>query len=150
MQAKKVIVASDHAGCALRQKLVDALKNEGVDVINYGANSAETPVDYPEKAAAVAAGIRRHEANHAILICGTGIGMSIAVNRYPFIRGALVFNEEMASLARRHNNANVLIFGGRMLDFETALACAKTFLTTDFDGGRHTARVNRLERMPDV
>ncbi len=148
MQAKKVIIASDHAGCSLKEQLISYLEDKGYTVYNYGTNDPNTPVDYPQKAFYVAKALNRYEAPFAILICGTGIGMSIAVNRYDFIRGALVCSPETARLARAHNNANVLILGGRVTDADTAKQCADIFLTTAFEGGRHTARVNQLEKMP--
>ncbi len=149
MQGKKIAIASDHAGCELKRQLEDMLVQAGYIVVDYGPDCGQSPVDYPDKAALLAKGIYRREADIGILICGTGIGMSIAVNRYPFIRGALVDSVELAELARRHNNANVLILGGRMISFETAKACLDAFLTTPFEGGRHEARVQKLERMPD-
>lgn len=148
MQVKTVIIASDHAGCSLKAALVTHLRDKGITVYDYGTNEVSPPVDYPEKAYYVAKGIRNHEAEYGILICGSGIGMSIAVNRYTFIRGALCCTPEMASLARKHNNANILILGGRLIDVQTACQSVDAFLTTDFEGGRHIARVNKLERMP--
>lgn len=148
MQVKKVIIASDHAGCSLKEHLITHLEKQGYTVYNYGTNDPNVAVDYPKKAFYVAKALYRYEAPFAILICGTGIGMSIAVNRYDFIRGALACSPETARLARQHNNANVLILGGRVTDVETAKQCADLFLTTPFEGGRHTARVNQLEKMP--
>lgn len=148
MQGKKIVMAADHAGCSLKRALKTYLTEQGYTVSDYGTNDETVPVDYPEKAFLLAKGIYTGEADIGLLVCGSGIGMSIAVNRYDFIRGALVCTPEMATLARRHNNANVLVLGGRLTDIETAKACVDAFLTTPFDGGRHEARVAALERMP--
>lgn len=148
MQDKKILIAADHAGCPLKEGLVAYLKSQGFTPIDYGTDDPQTPSDYPDQAALLARGIAEQAGQYGVLICGSGIGMSIAVNRYPFIRGALVYSPKMAELARRHNNANVLILGGRMTDITTATQCLDVFLTTPFDGGRHTARVAKLERMP--
>ena len=148
MQVKTVIMAADHAGCPLKEALREYLIQAGVQVFNYGTNDPNIPVDYPDLAMKVARGIHHGEAQYGILVCGSGIGMSIAVNRYDYIRGALVSSPELARLAREHNNANVLIFGGRFIDEKTAVEALKVFLSTPFAGGRHIVRVNKLERMP--
>lgn len=146
MQGKRIMIASDHAGYQMKSYLIDLLNREGYTVIDLGPKD-ETPVDYPDGAAAVARGLFRQEADLGILICGTGIGMSIAANRYSHIRGALVFTPEMAALARQHNDANVLILGGRTTSLETAAACVRSFLTTSFENGRHANRVAKLGSM---
>ncbi|MBQ9090421.1 MAG: RpiB/LacA/LacB family sugar-phosphate isomerase [Alphaproteobacteria bacterium] len=148
MQVKNVIIAADHAGCPLKEAIRNWLIENDIQVHNYGSNDPNIPVDYPDKAAKMAEGIERGEAHYGILVCGSGIGMSIAVNRYEYIRGALVWTPELAKLARQHNNANVLILGGRFIDEKTAIECVQNFLTTPFEGGRHVVRVNKLERMP--
>ncbi len=148
MQIKNVILAADHAGCPLKEAIRAYLIENKIQVHNYGANDPNVSVDYPDKAAKMAEGINRGEAHYGILVCGSGIGMSIAINRYTYIRGALVSSPELATLARQHNNANVLILGGRFIDVPTAIECVKNFLTTPFEGGRHVVRVNKLERMP--
>ncbi len=147
MQGKKIIVAADHAGCGLKKQLKEYLTELGCIIQDYGTDDDSVSVDYPEKAYLLAKGIYTGEADIGILVCGSGIGMSIAVNRYDFIRGALVCSPEMAVLARKHNNANVLILGGRLTDSETAKLCINAFLTTPFEGGRHENRVAELERM---
>jgi len=147
MQEKKIVIASDHGGFKLKKSLVDVLTREGYKVLDKGTDNAECSVNYPDYAAKVARAIQAGEADKGILICTSGVGMSIAANRYPFIRGALVFNREMAQLCRAHNDANVLIFGAKFIKEAEAVACIKEFLTTGFDGGRHTCRVAQLERM---
>ena len=146
MQEKKIAIASDHAGYRMKAYLTDWLTHQDYSVLDLGP-ADETPIDYPDQAAAVANAIKNRSADLGILICGTGIGMSIAVNRYPEIRGALVFTPEMATLARQHNDANVLILGGRTTDFEVAVACTDAFLKAQFENGRHARRVAKLERM---
>ncbi len=148
MQAKKIVIAADHAGCPLKQTLIRYLENQGHTVINYGTDSEAVSVDYPDEAYLLAKGLYTEKADCGILVCGSGIGMSIAVNRYDFVRAALVCTSQMAELSRRHNNANVLVLGGRLTDEKTALDCLDTFLTTPFEGERHEKRVQKLGRMP--
>lgn len=144
--SKKIIIGSDHAGYQMKEYLDSMLKAQGYTVIDVGPGD-ENPVDYPDKAYLVAQGIHDREADLGILICGTGIGMSIAVNRYNHIRGALALTPEMATLARQHNNANVLVLGARMMTNEKAVDVVNAFLSTAFEGGRHEARVAKLGRM---
>ena len=147
MQIKNVIMAADHAGCPLKEVIRKYLTEKGIQVFNYGTNDPNVPVDYPDMAARVAKGIVKGESIWAIALCGSGIGMSMAINRYDYLRGALVCSPELATLARQHNNANVLILGGRFMDEETAIQYVENFLNADFEGGRHRVRVNKLERM---
>ncbi|MDY6407406.1 MAG: RpiB/LacA/LacB family sugar-phosphate isomerase [Pseudomonadota bacterium] len=147
MQGKRILIASDHAGFQMKEYLAAYLRKHGYVVLDVGPNE-EVPTDYPDKAYLVAQGLYDREADLGILICGTGIGMSIAVNKYNHIRGALVFTPEMAALARSHNNANVLILGGRTTPLETAVQCTEAFLTTPFEGtSRHERRVLKTGRM---
>lgn len=148
MQGQNVILASDHAGCEAKQQIAQYLQKKGYHVFDYGVHDATVSVDYPKQAHLLAKGIYNHEANLGFLFCGTGIGMSIAINRYPFLRGALICNEEMAKMARAHNNANVLIFGGRTMPVEEIKKCIDAFMNTEFEGGRHQVRVNQLGGMP--
>ena len=149
MQEKKIVIASDHGGFSLKKFLAESLDKMGYTVLDKGTDSADCSVNYPDYAATVAKSIRDKEADQGILICTSGVGMSIAANRYPFIRGALVFNQEMAHMCRAHNDANVLIFGAKFIKPQEALACVNEFLTTPFDGGRHVCRVAQLERMTE-
>jgi ribose 5-phosphate isomerase B len=112
-------------------------------VLDLGTSGPES-VDYPDYAAAVVAAMRDGRAGWGLLVCGSGIGMSIAANRHPGIRAALCQTPELARLARQHNNANVLVLGARMIDPETARACLTTFLATAFEAGRHMRRVAKL------
>ncbi len=148
MQEKKILIASDHGGFALKETLKDYLSAEGYEVVDYGPAFTDS-VNYPDFARLLANGIKTGEATRGILICTSGIGMSIAANRYPFIRAALVHNPELATLCRAHNDANVLVFGAKFVTPDMAKECVNNFLTTAFEGGRHMCRVQALERMTD-
>ncbi|HEY1504015.1 MAG TPA: ribose 5-phosphate isomerase B [Stellaceae bacterium] len=138
-----VAVAADHGGYELKAALLPELKALGLEVLDLGTNSAD-PVDYPNYANAVADALGGGRAQRGVLICGTGIGVSIAANRYRHIRCALAHDVTTAQLARQHNDANVLALGARVLGVETARACLRTFFTTAFEGGRHARRVAQL------
>jgi ribose 5-phosphate isomerase B len=139
-----VAVAADHGGYDLKCALLPELRALGLAVLDLGTNGPES-VDYPDFANAVAAAIAAGKAQRGLLICGTGIGMTIAANRHRFLRCALVHDITTAKLARQHNDANVLALGGRVLGIETAKDCLKAFFTTVFDGGgRHVRRVALL------
>jgi ribose 5-phosphate isomerase B len=138
-----VAIAADHGGYDLKTALVPVIAALGFAVLDLGTNSHE-PVDYPDCAAALAAALLDGRAQRGILICGSGIGVSIAANRHKCVRAALCHDGLTARLARQHNDANVLALGGRLIGFETAKDCLSTFLTTSFDGGRHAGRVAKL------
>ena len=138
-----VAIASDHGGYELKTALLPELKALGFEVLDLGTNSADS-VDYPNFANALADALGNGRAQRGVLICGTGIGMSIAANRHRHIRCALAHDATTAQLARQHNDANVLALGARVLGVETAKACLRTFFTTAFDGGRHARRVAQL------
>jgi len=139
-----VAVAADHGGYDLKSVLLPELKSLGFEVLDLGTDGPES-VDYPTYAAAVAQALADGKAQRGVLICGTGIGMSIAANRFRHVRCALVHDATTASLARRHNDANVLALGGRVLGHEVAKDCLKTFFTTQFEGGgRHARRIALL------
>jgi ribose 5-phosphate isomerase B len=140
-----VAIAADHGGFDLKESLVPVLREAGVAVLDLGTTSRES-VDYPEFADALAAALAAGRAQRGVLICGTGIGISIAANRHPGIRAALCHDGSTARLARQHNDANVLVLGGRVIGIETAKDCLTTFLTTPFEGGRHARRVAKLGR----
>ena len=128
----------------LADRLIDYLKTKNFEVIDLGPDNGQNSIDYPLKAQELAHALEKNEKARGILVCGSGIGMCIAVNRYPFIRGALVYDIEAAKLSRQHNDANVLCLGGRMINFQTARQLVDTFLTTPFEGGRHARRVSEL------
>ena len=143
MQEKKIILASDHGGVRLKNHLRDWLKAQSYQVIDCGCQADES-VDYPDFALALIHQMQSDENARGILVCTTGIGMSMMANRFDFIRGALVQNTDMAKMCRSHNDANVLIFGAKYTDEKTAQECVEIFLNTPFEGGRHARRVNKL------
>jgi ribose 5-phosphate isomerase B len=138
--SETVAVAADHGGYELKCALVPELRALGFTVLDLGTNGSE-PVDYPDFANAVAAAIEAGRAQRGLLLCGTGIGVSMAANRHRFLRCALAHDVTTARLARQHNDANVLALGGRVMGTETARECVRTFFTTAFEGGRHARRV---------
>ena len=138
-----VAVAADHAGFDLKTALVAELETLGYATLDLGAHDRQ-PVDYADFADALARAIAAAKAERGVLMCGTGIGMSIAANRNPAIRAALCHDGLSARLARQHNDANVLVLGARLVGAETAKDCLKIFLSTPFDGGRHARRVAKL------
>ncbi len=140
-----ILIASDHAGFRLKRHLVAFLEARGETVRDLGVDS-ETSVDYPDYAHRLAAAIEAGEAARGILICGTGLGMSMTANRHPGVRAALCHDAYTAEYARRHNNANVLCLGGRVLGPGVAEQVAAVFLDTGFEGGRHKRRVDKIER----
>ena len=142
----KIVIASDHAGYYLKEKIKDFLQKENHDVIDVGCFSAES-VDYPEFGAKAIEKILTKEAEYGILICGTGLGMSIVANRFPGIRAALCHEPFSAKMARLHNNANILVLGGRIIGDGIAIEIVKTFLKTPFEGGRHERRINLIEKL---
>jgi len=147
MSTHHIAVASDHAGYDLKEELKQYLVSKGFDVLDLGTHSKES-VDYPDFAAAMGKAIEKNETTRGILICGTGIGISIAANRNPAIRAALCQSGLAAKLARQHNDANVLALGARLIGIETALDCVEAFLATDFEGGRHQRRVDKMGATP--
>jgi ribose 5-phosphate isomerase B len=144
-----IALASDHGAIDLRIAIRDHIAARGLETLDLGTEGTES-VDYPDFAALLAKAIRDGRATRGILFCGTGIGISIAVNRYPFIRGGLVHDVTGARLCRQHNDANVLVMGGRTTGVEVARDCVDTFLDTAFEGGRHARRVEKLGAMPGL
>ena len=143
MPRQIIAIGSDHAGFALKTALVGELQALGYDPLDLGPAS-ETSVDYPDFAYAVATAVAGGRAVSGILVCGTGIGMSIAANRHSGIRAALCTDGLMARYSREHNDANILVLGSRIIGSEVALDCLRQFLATPFSGGRHTGRVAKL------
>lgn len=142
----RLAIASDHAGVALKQYISEQLRNRGNghEVVDFGPNTLDR-VDYPDFAAKVCASVLGKRVDRGILICGSGIGMSMAANRYQGIRCALVHDPVGAELSRRHNNSNVIALGARLLGEDQAWACVITWLQTPFDGGRHQGRIDKLD-----
>jgi ribose 5-phosphate isomerase B len=143
MTQQTLVIASDHAGFALKEALKPVIEAEGFRCTDLGTHS-ESSVDYPDFGRAVAEAITRKEATLGIAICGSGIGISIAANRYKGVRAALCQTGLAAQLARQHNDANVLALGARLIGIEEAKDCVHRFLHTAFEGGRHAARIEKL------
>lgn len=141
--SETIALAADHGGFALKALLIEHLRANGFDVVDLGTHSLDA-VDYPDIAETIVGALRAGRARRGVLMCGTGIGASIAANRNPEIRAALCHDVTTARLARRHNDANVLVLGGRTTGVETAKDCLDVFLATAFEGGRHARRVNKL------
>ena len=138
-----ISIASDHGGFSLKQKIMDLLSKKNYQIHDLGCTD-ENSVDYPAFGYALAQDITSGNSSQGIIICGSGIGISIAANRYSGIRAALCHSVETAKLARQHNDANVLALGARVISQDVALACVETFLTTKAEGGRHAMRVEKL------
>lgn len=142
----KIAIASDHAGFEYKTKLAAHLRTLGYDVTDLGTDSPDS-VDYPVFAHKVCEKVQAGTAERGILICGTGIGMSIAANKHKGIRAGLCGDEKSASLTRQHNDANVLCMGERIIPYENAQKIAEVFLTTEFIGGKHQKRVEMLNSL---
>lgn len=141
---QKILIAADHGGFELKEDIkAFTFPDLNIEWIDLGTHSAES-VDYPEYGFKVAKAIENGEADKGVIICGSGIGISIAANRHSHIRAALCTSPEMAMLSRQHNDANVLALGARIISKQTALECVHTFLKTNFEGGRHSCRVEKL------
>ncbi len=139
----KVAVGSDHAGFEYKELIKKHLEDKGFQIIDKGTYSKES-VDYPVFGESVGKAVSSGEADMGIVICGTGIGISISANKVPGVRAALCTNEYMARMARKHNNANVLALGARVLGIDLVLGIVDQFFSTDFEGGRHERRVNLI------
>ena len=142
----RIALAADHAGYPLKQELADWLRGQGQDVLDLGTNSNDS-VDYPHFGNLLADAIANGDAARGIAVCGSGIGISIAINRNAACRCARVDDPLSAGLAREHNDANVLALGARLIGSDMAKACVTAFLGTDFAGGRHRRRVDQLSTL---
>jgi len=140
---QKIAIAADHGGFELKSALAETLIKDGYQTLDLGTDTLQS-VDYPDYAFKLARVLIAGQAQRGVLVCGSGIGISIAANRFPEIRAALIHNKEGARLSREHNDANVIVFGGRMVGIDTARECLFTFLNTKFEGGRHERRVAKL------
>ena len=139
----KIFLSSDHGGFELKEKVKSFLIDNNFEYEDLGCSSLE-PVDYPDFAKLLSKKLKDKNDYTGILFCGTGIGISMAANRFPHIRAALCTSVEMASKSRKHNDANVLALGGRILEEKLALEIVKEFLQTDFEAGRHSLRVDKI------
>lgn len=140
---QRLAIASDHAGFDMKTVLAEWLRAAGHDVVDLGPHSADR-VDYPDYGYALAEALAEGRADMGIALCGSGIGISIAANRHPACRCALVSEPYSASLAREHNDANAIALGARLIGLDMAKACIESFLTAGFEGGRHAGRVAKL------
>jgi len=139
-----IIIGCDHAAYPLKEKVKDYLTGKGIDVEDVGTNSEES-VDYPDFGKKVSSMVSNGNFKRGILMCGTGIGMSMVANKFPHIRAALCTEPFSAEMSRRHNDSNILVMGGRMLGETLALEIVRVWLETPFDGGRHQARLNQFD-----
>jgi ribose 5-phosphate isomerase B len=147
MAGATIAVASDHAGFDLKEILKGDLREAGYAVLDLGTNSTAA-VDYPDFGAAMGEAIASGKVERGVLVCGSGIGISIAANRNPKVRAVLAHDTTSARLSREHNDANVVAFGQRLIGVEVAREALKVFLSTPFEGGRHAGRVAKLSREP--
>jgi ribose 5-phosphate isomerase B len=139
----KLAIGNDHAGSDLKKKIVALLEDRNIEVVNYGTDQNES-VDYPDFAHPVGKSIQENKVDLAIVICGSGNGVNMVVNKYSKVRSALCWNTDLAALARSHNNANILAIPARFVSKEVAIEMVNTFLTTPFEGGRHQNRVEKI------
>lgn len=142
----KIAIASDHAGRELKEEIVAFLKEKGIDIVDFGVDNPES-VDYPDYGIKVARAVSKGEAEKGILSCGTGIGMSIVANKFPNVRAALCHDMFTARMSRMHNDANVLVLGGRTLEKDVALLMVGVWLKTGFEGGRHQRRLDKIKSL---
>ena len=145
MSREHILIASDHAGFELKESLERALNELGFDVDDLGTDDASS-TDYADYAHPLAQRVSEGEAQRGVLLCGTGLGMSYVANRYPHVRAAVAWSPEIAELARRHNDANVLVLPARFLSADEAREILTRWLETPFEGGRHERRVAKIER----
>lgn len=143
MARETIAIAADHAGVSLKDTLKTELGELGFEVLDLGTHGPES-VDYPDYADKLADALREGRAKRGVLVCGSGIGVSIAANRHPGVRAALCHDAVTARVARQHNDANVLVLGARTTGLDVAKDCLKVFMGTAFEGGRHTRRVDKL------
>jgi len=143
---EKIAIASDHGGFDLKENIIAFLLKKGLEIDNLGAHSTDS-VDYPDYGIKLAQAITDKKFVRGILICGTGVGMSIVVNRFPGIRGTLCSDVYTAKMCREHNDSNVLIMGGRVIEVSLAIEILETWLNTEFEGGRHKRRLDKIKEI---
>ncbi|MEJ6588208.1 MAG: ribose 5-phosphate isomerase B [Crocinitomicaceae bacterium] len=139
---KKIAIGSDHAGYQLKEKIVNYLNKNNWDIVDFGCHSEES-IDYPDYAHPVADFVEK-DGLFGVLICGSGNGISMSANKHKGVRCALSWKKEIAMMARQHNDANILSLPARYITLEEALACVEVFISTEFEGGRHQKRVNKI------
>src|SRR5574340_1397803 len=143
---KKIIIGADHAGFELKEAIKPYLTGMGWEVSDVGTYD-DAPVDYPDFGCPVAMKVSSGEFDKGILVCGSGVGMSIIANKFPGVRAVLCLDEEMACLSRMHNDTNILALAGRRTDSESAFNIIKRWLETDFEGGRHQTRIDKISKL---
>ena len=143
MNPPKIGIAADHAGFRCKEELKVHLLNLGYEVVDFGVTSSDS-VDYPDYAHPLSQAVNTGELVRGVLVCGSGQGVCMTANKYPQVRAALVWNEEVARLTRQHNNANIICIPGRLIQVEEALQALDAFLGTDFEGGRHERRIGKI------
>jgi len=144
-----IAIASDHAGYDLKTEIRPFLEQIGLDVEDFGTYKNEA-VDYPDYGILAARAVAQKKADLGIIMCGSGIGMSIVANKVEGIRAALCCTAEMAEMSRKHNDANILVLGGRMIDFDEAKKAVDVWLKTAFEGGRHLRRINKIHQLTGI
>lgn len=144
--SEKIFIGADHAGFALKQKLVAELKRLGYEPVDVGPKTLDPADDFPDFAKPVAKAVSSGEIKRGILTCGTGLGMSYTANRYPKVRAAVAWSPEVAEMSRKHNDANVLVLPARFVSEDEGLAILHKWLDTNFEGGRHQRRVEKIEK----
>jgi len=140
----RIAIGSDHAGYKLKSKIIEFLETQPYEIIDCGTENADVSVDYPDYALDVANKVALNECPYGILVCGTGIGMSISANKVHGVRAALVWDKNTAELSREHNNANILCLGGRTTSEDLAISLVKVWLETEFAAGRHEKRIEKI------
>jgi len=143
--SEKIYVGADHAGFALKQKLVAELKKLGYEPIDVGPKALDPADDFPDYAKPVAKAVSGGEVRRGVLTCGTGLGMVYTANRFPHVRAAVAWSPEIAELARKHNDANILVLPSRFVSEQEGLEILHTWLDTKFEGGRHQRRVEKID-----
>ena len=143
---EKIAIASDHGGFDLKENIIAFLLKKGLEIDNLGAHSTDS-VDYPDYGIKLAQAITDKKFVRGILICGTGVGMSIVVNRFPGIRGTLCSDVYTAKMCREHNDSNILIMGGRVIEVSLGIEILETWLNTEFEGGRHQRRLDKIKNI---
>ncbi|MEC8957627.1 MAG: ribose 5-phosphate isomerase B [Nitrospinota bacterium] len=143
---KKIAIASDHGGFDLKKNVISSLQNKGLEIEDLGPSNTDS-VDYPDYGIKIAHAILEQRVERGIVICGTGVGMSIVVNRFPGIRGTLCSDVYTAKMCREHNDSNILIMGGRVIGKDLALEIVGIWLKTNFEGGRHQRRLDKINKI---
>jgi ribose 5-phosphate isomerase B len=143
--AEAIFVGADHAGYALKQKLVEELRRLGYEPVDVGPKTLDPQDDFPDYAKPVAEAVSAGKAARGVLTCGTGLGMSYTANRFPKVRAAVAWSSEVAALARKHNDANILVLPARFVSEQEGLDILHTWLDTAFEGGRHLRRVAKID-----